>query len=295
MSPTRLARDPYPGINPHLNSLLQTPGTDQQPALWPTFHGRHITYLCDFLNEQLPSHYMAFSEQSLQVRGSDWDGEIVVKRPEPDVSILQQTPLPIPAISSRAMTKPTWQLTIAETLDPARKLSAVVIRSVDHQALLGKIVTRIELLSPDNKHGGSGYVAYLDKRIETLQSGVPLVEIDYLHETPSLIQGIPIYPTDPAAYPYAVAISDPRSDGWQTGVVAVHGFHTDDALPTVAIPLSGAETIDFALNPVYQHTFARGRWENLLDYAQEPIRFATYSPLDQERIRRRINEIAAAR
>lgn len=38
------ARNLYAGINPHLNSLLQTRGTwERSPSLWPSFHTDHIT------------------------------------------------------------------------------------------------------------------------------------------------------------------------------------------------------------------------------------------------------------
>src|SRR5258705_2775633 len=90
----RVVHNPYPGINAHLNSLLQTPGTIEQPALWHTFHTRHITHLCDFLNEQLPEGYIAFAEQSLQSRTADNSGMIRLRKPEPDVSIFQHSMSP---------------------------------------------------------------------------------------------------------------------------------------------------------------------------------------------------------
>lgn len=228
----------YQGINPHLNSALQTPGTDAQPALWPAFHSAHITHLVDLLNETLPDGYVAFDEQSLQI----WRDN-----------------------------HPT----------PEERHNAVAIRKVGIQAALGNVVTRIELLSPANKPGGAHYRAYYEKRIEALQSGVPLVELDYLHESPPTIPHMPIYPLDDDAYPYYLAIHDPRPE-WRKGIVRVFGFRVGDAIPTLAIPLDGQDTIAFDFDYAYQYTFQRRRWGHLVDYQHVPVRFETYRADDQK-------------
>ena len=54
-------------------------------------------------------------------------------------------------------------------------------------------ITRIELLSPANKFGGSHAAIYLMNRQRTLEAGINMVELDYLHETRSPIQAIPDY------------------------------------------------------------------------------------------------------
>jgi hypothetical protein len=272
----------YPGVNAHLNSLLQSPGTAAQPALWATFHSRLITYLCDFLNEVLPDNYVAFSEHSLQTRGDDWGGEIVVSRLNPDVTVLQQAPSQ--AWERAPVPQPVLTLTIEETIDPELRLSAILIRETEAQNVTGVAVTRIELLSPANKPGGSKYAAYISRRIEALESGLPLIEIDLLHETPSPLRNVPVYPHAASSKPYYVALSDPHP-GMQQGKVGIFNFHTGEVIPKLPIPLANDETIVFDLNRVYQHTFTAGRWYKFVDYAQEPVRIETYSPDDQARIR----------
>jgi hypothetical protein len=234
----------FPGINPYLNSLLQTRGTDVQPSLWPAFHSTHVNHIADFLNQQLPPNYTAYSEQALQVGKSG---------------------------------------------EPVKRLVGVVIRTVDEDAKLGRVVTRIELLSPSNKPGGSDASAYEDKRIETLEDRIPLIEIDYLHETPPVIHNVPDYPNDPGAYPYMMIVSDPRPT-WDIGKVAVYGFGVDQVLPTIPIPLLDDEKIAFNFNAVYQHTFIARRFHNLIDDAEEPVRFHTYRRDDQAYIRERMAE-----
>jgi len=276
----------YPGINPHLNSLLQTPGTEQQPSLFPTFHATHINHIADVLNEQLPSNYTAYPEQSLQVRGVEWGGQVVVSRPEPDVSIFQKSSSTT-IIQGAARVLPTWEAAIADVIEPVRHPNAVIIRETRLQTTLGRIVARIELLSPSNKTS----VSYDEKRVEAIENGTPLIEIDYLHETPSPIPQLPTYPGHDKAYPCYVAVSDPRPT-WEDGRIKAYGFHFEMPAATFPIPLMGEEEILFDLNEAYTRTFTSRRFGNLVDYALEPERMDMYSASDQQRIRRRMGEIA---
>lgn len=277
----------YRGVNPNLNSLLQTPGTDSEPSLWGAFHATHLAHLADFLNQQLPPGYAAYTEQSLQVRGIEWgeDEPVEKHRPRPDVSIFQQQP------SGVAVPAPTWQAAITETITELKRPTAVVIRYQEQPPRLGQIVTRIELLSPSNKPGGGHASAYETKRIETLETGIPLIELDYLHETPAVIHTLPVYPDDPASHPWTIALSDPRPV-WQKGKVLVYGTHVDEPLPIAPIPLANGETLLFNYDPVYQYSFRARRYASLIDYSIPPVRLHTYSPADQAKIHQRMAEIA---
>lgn len=145
-SPIKTLKNHYRGVNPHLQSLLQTPGSeDEGLSLWPSFHSRHVTHIADFLMEVLPPGYAAYAEQSLQTRAADVE---------------------------------------AETVDLTEDVvKAVMIREVRQDARLGRVVTRIELLSPSNKPGHVGYEAYRKARNDALYSRAPLIELDYLHES----------------------------------------------------------------------------------------------------------------
>ncbi|MBZ0290259.1 MAG: DUF4058 family protein, partial [Anaerolineae bacterium] len=135
--------NPYPGVNAHLNSLLQTPGTFDQPAVWRSFHSRHIAHIADALNEQLPPRYVAFTEQSLQTHELSIVGAPGLDSPRPDVSIFQTHGA---GGHATAALTPTWEATIAELNDPVDEPFAVIIREVLDQQTLGRVVTRIELL-----------------------------------------------------------------------------------------------------------------------------------------------------
>jgi Protein of unknown function (DUF4058) len=284
-----MRENPYPGINAHLNSLLQTPGTREQTAIWPSFHSNHIAHIVDALNEGLPSQYLALGEQSLQTRDLDMGGAIEVRHPVPDVSVYQRGQSAMPAGEVLILT-PTWEGRVVDVFEPMPQPKAVIIRELLPQGKLGNIVTRIELLSPSNKPSGSNYTSYAAKRVEAIDTGVPLVEIDYLHESPSLILQLPVYPSQANAYPYSIIVSDPRPN-WSEGKVRVYGFGLRDAIRAFPVPLAGDETIVFDLNPVYQHTFRAGRWGDLLDYRAAPERFETYSVEEQEFIRRVMDQV----
>lgn len=278
-----MRENPYPGVNAHLNSLLQTPGDDEQTAIWPSFHSQHIAHIVDALNAALPGQYFALAEQSLQTRGPDVGGAIGVQRAKPDVSVYQTGQAATPAAQAAAVGV-TWEAALAEVLEPIKPLRAAVIRELLPQKKLGRVVARIELLSPANKPGGSYYEVYAVKRVEAVEMDVPLVEIDYLHETPSPVLQLPAYPSDPNAYPYSILVSDPRPD-WMQGKFRMYGFGVGELIKSFPLPLAEEEKLHFDLNAVYQHTFKAGRWGDLLDYTLEPERFATYRADDQMRIR----------
>jgi hypothetical protein len=284
-----MRENPYPGINAHLNSLLQTPGTDDQPAIWHTFHTQHVANIGEALNAQLPDHYIAFSEQSLQKRTIEDDfGTIEVHRPQPDVTVFQQGTGRTPEAVAIA---PTWQARIADVLEPVKQPRAVVIREVSSQGKLGRVVTRIELLSPSNKPFHRHYPAYEARRMEAIDSDVPLIEIDYLHESRSVLLQLPIYPTASNSHPFSIIVSDPRPN-WSEGKVSVYAFDAAEPIARFPVPLANDEQIVFDLTPVYQHTFRAGRWGNLLDYTTTPERFETYHVNDQQRIRDIMTKVA---
>lgn len=263
--------NPYKGIHAHLNSRLQSPG------MWTPFHQMHITFLVQFLNRALPDQYRAIPERSLQIKIDD----IEQSRPRPDVTVYEQyesTAVPSPAVA----TKPAWQIDLTAETEP-EMYPAIVIRTAD-DPLFGKVVTRIELLSPSNKPGGAGYAAYRLKRGEALKSDVPLVEIDYLHESRSPIENAPVYPTDAAAFPYTITVTKPQQQ------VSGYTARVDNPLPTVPIPLLGDAFANFSFDDVYQYTIGEEPWRTLItrdiDMQQPPVRFETYSADDQARVRR---------
>lgn len=293
MAGIQTAKNLYQGINPHLNSLLQTPGNETDgPSLWPGFHANHISHIADKLNEVLPPNYVAIPDQSLQIKAEDIELAFATrtKKREPDVSIYGEK---AGGLATASASPATLTLALNETLDIDEDfVTAVVIRDMSEGQRLGKVVTRLELLSPSNKPGHYGYEHYRDNRIEAVYSGIPLIEIDYLHETPPPVMKCPIYPRQASSHAYNIYVNLPH-----VNKVIIHGFDVDALFPNVVIPLSGDDEIVFDFGLVYQHTYRTMRWgtyPQLVDYTQIPPRFETYSSADQERIRLKMAAIQSA-
>jgi hypothetical protein len=243
------------------------------------------------LNRQLPAGYIAVNEQSLQILGTE-NGGVPVKR-VPDITIYgEERGRPEPR--SESVASPTWEI-ITDITGPDESLvdAVVIYQQQSGHGLWGKAVTRIELLSPSNKRGGSNFPHYRIKRLECLKEGIPLIEIDYLHESISPIPQSPSYPTQSDSHAYYIAVTDPRHDPSQV-ITRAYGFDVDYALPTITIPLGGEDEMPFDFGEPYQRAYELGPWFAVVDYEQEPVRFDTYREDDQQRIRARMQAVMQA-
>lgn len=282
----------YPGINAHLNSVLQN-----ERGAWRPFHSSHITDLTRALDEILPEGYLALNEQSLQISElippvglSPRNKDII-----PDVTVFRTRSSLRPEASAVALsaTPPSRTVSIEEWLTAEDFLQGVMIYQATEGNLLGRPITRIELLSPANKPGGSHNVHYTAKRSETLRSGLRLVEIDYLHQTPPIMLNLPSYSDqEEGASPYYVLVSDPRPT-FEQGKTDVYEFGVDDPLPVIPVPLAGEDTVLLNLGEVYNRTFAGSRFFHMVvNYETDPPHFDRYTPADRALIRARLAVVA---
>jgi Protein of unknown function (DUF4058) len=279
-----IEHNPYRGVNAHLNSFLQLEG-------WETFHTAFINEMSQFIDRILPSNYYAVSEKSLQITFETIEGLILNRsgRVVPDTGIFQTAVSTEPLISPQTAA-PEMQMPLL--VDEEETINATLIYHVEGGRFPGTPITRIELLSPSNKQGGSGYLTYLGKRSQTLRSGLRLVEIDFMHEQPPISRQLPSYPDrDPGAFPYMILVNDPRPT-LREGQTAFYGSHVDDPLRIIRVPLADDDVIAVDFDAVYNQTFESYRvFRMLVDYNLEPARFQTYSPEDQQRIRAKMAEI----
>jgi hypothetical protein len=277
-----MQKNPFIGINPYINSWLQTPSDADGLAGWGAFHASHVVVMAEVLQETLPEHYVAFAEQSIQLTGWDWDMGQIDRPRKPDVTILQTRAKSALAELQNAPV-PTMVFDLDELDDFPEPIKRVVIREF-REGRVGKPVTAIELLSPTNKLPKSDYYLYLRKRQEVLASGVSLVEVDYLHESRPILPQIPQYPDQPNAHPYYVLVTDVR-DTQPRKTVNVFAFGVDEAIPHVPIPLAGDDSVMFDLARAYALTIGRGAWGRLIDSMIEDnlhtARFESYHPKDQ--------------
>jgi hypothetical protein len=267
----KLLSNPFFGVNPLLMSLMQ--GEESYAG----FHGNYASYLTGHLNQVLPLHYQARTEDSIMLLGTDFQ----VQTRYPDVLIEQLEPhsSQMPALSVVA---PSLEL------DYEPEASAGFPKSVLIEALFESTpqpITVIEILSPSNKT--SHRQEYRYKRQQLLSANLALVEVDWLHESPSVIPHLPPYPRHPKASPYHIAVTNPRL----SAKTQVYQVQIEQALPQLALPLLGQETVPCDFEAVYQETFLKGRYGNSVDYRQAPPRLASYAPHDQEKIRAAVARI----
>ncbi|MBI1279301.1 MAG: DUF4058 family protein [Anaerolineaceae bacterium] len=277
----------YHGVNAHLNSLLQ-----HEYGGWEVFHNSHITDILRAVDVALPVGYLAEAERGLQIRTIQIDEEDAyfrMKRPRPDITIHHTDPIAERKIGPLGLDAaiPTREYPALASLEYGEDvyLNAVVIREILETGEIGKPITWIELLSPTNKPPGQGFVQYREKRITALKSGIALVEIDYLHETRSPISNSLSYlDREDGATPYMITITNPRPD-LQLGRTQEFGFHVDQAIPTVKIPLKGTDSITVNFQTVYNQTYESIKvFSYRVDYDSLPVGMDNYDATDQKQI-----------
>jgi Protein of unknown function (DUF4058) len=281
-----LRENQYRGVNAHLQSHFQSEGG------WEMFHAAHITHLAEKLDTLLPEGYYALNEKSLQLSAMDFEsGDIKHSRMRPDITILREA-FPDPTDRSPQSGTPFATLPLIRIALEDDPLDAVLIYQED-DANTVTLVTRLEVLSPTNKPPGSHYRQYLRKRNDTLNARINLVEVDYLHETRLPTTLLPIYPYEVDSAPYLILVNRPSGKKADEKTLA-YQFSVDSDIPIIDIPLAGKEVLPLDMNPIYNQTFASNRYYGikLVDYSELPVRFDSYSPADQQRIRERMTAIA---
>ncbi len=290
----RSVKNQYLGINAHLHSRWQAQGG------WPEFHSGYVWNLFNALKLLLlPIGYTAAVESSLQIRRLDLPG--TVDRPQSDVTIYDPDPIrPFYRRSeafSSAADEMVMPITDALLEPPISEKTYNAIKIYEVRAEAGDPVVWIELLSPSNKPGGSDAAEYLRKRDKLVESGIALVEIDYLHESPPTVRSLPVYRPDqntPHARPYHILIFDPRPN-LNEGILRIAGFDVDAPIPTLTIPLNDDDLLTFDFGPPYHRTLAEALYGlEVVDYGQLPVHFERYHARDQARIANRILAVLRA-
>jgi hypothetical protein len=277
------AHNLYPGINAHLNSYLQA-----ERGGWRSFHAEHIIDLARVINEKLPTGYFTRPEMSLQIDEVEaFSGFKQAGYTIPDTMIYQGRSLPRSGVDDTPMVAvPVMELPLIETVDEEDTLTGLMIYRMGGINEDERPVTRVELLSPANKPGGSHFDQYLAKRISTLKAGLRLVEIDYLHETRPVTRRQPSYKDyHQGASPYMILIHKPYPT-FEAGLTQFYPIAVDEPLPHIAIPLLGADRVIANLGEAYRRTYENSTYYPIrMDYTTEPINFDRYHADDQVRIR----------
>lgn len=151
---------PFPGMDPYI----------ERPEIWPDFHNQLISAIKALLQPLLRPRYAAITEDRLFVVESD--------RPiRPDVAVVRASPAQPPKGAATAVLEVDAPAVFELWREEIRQPLVQIIEP----AVGGRVVTAIEVLSPDNKAAGPGRTSYLRKREEFWSAGTNLVEIDLLH------------------------------------------------------------------------------------------------------------------
>ncbi len=145
---------PFPGMNPYFEEQ------------WFQVHPCMIAASLSRLQRQMPPDLRVSIEQGMKISTRFTDDKGI----QPDVSVWK-----VREDTLLASAPPNFAPPIV------RDVTAPKPRHLTIREAAGELVTVIEFLSPTNKHGG-GALAYLQKRLGLIDSGINLVEVDLVRK-----------------------------------------------------------------------------------------------------------------
>jgi hypothetical protein len=237
---------PFPGMDPYL----------ERRALWPDFHDRFITYLGEAVQPFLRPRYAALTQDRLFV--------VEHQRPiRPDVSIIEVRESRDSLRSSAVATMVADEPVVVEIQrEEIRQPFLTIIEPAEGN----RVVTAIEVLSPDNKMAGSGRVSYLAKQEELWLGHANLVEIDLLRAGQSVVR-IPqerLEAVPQRRYLVSVTRNIPTR-------CELYGFSMQQRLPRISLPLaSDDKDLPLDLQQVFTRCWNSGPYPELLHYEDLP-------------------------
>jgi hypothetical protein len=223
---------------------------------WLDVHARLVTYAADLLNSKLPQDLVASTEERVAVEGSEEDHVFA-----PDVRILEPPAdwrvLPEESEEGGAIAMP-YRL-IAQ-IEPVTEHFIKIVEAGNE-----RLISVIEFVSPTNKRG-QGLVAFRDKRVELVDSGVNFVEIDLVRagDWQALLRP---HTTRKRASLYRATVRTPRD----LGAVYLQPIRLQDKLPDIHIPLRRDDPkLMLELQPLLDRAYDNGRYARRIDYHRDP-------------------------
>lgn len=232
-------KNPFPGVNPFIEA----------EGFWEDFHRRFVSYLCEAMLTRLPERYDARIDERVDLVDPDTGKSVRI----PDVSVLDRkhssARLGIESESvSTVATAEVEQLPVEEYREVW-----IDVRDMRDNSL----VTSIEVLSPTNKSPG-GFNTFKHKRLQLLEGGASLVDIDLLLAGERLHFRQPLPPADYYTF-ISRSVRRPKTE--------VIAWPVQAALPSVPIPLRSPDPdLIIDLQEVYRTTFERGQYPRRLRY-----------------------------
>ena len=231
---------PFPGMDPYLE------------AHWRDVHTRLMTYLCDQIQDQLPTNLVARVEESVSV-----DEDFELRRIAPDVSVVEDFEGATLGSSAASVAIAEPLLVLEEVPQTARHVQILDLSSGE------RVITAIEVLSLTNKLTQSGREEYRRKQRDYLAAGVNLVEIDLLRGG-QYVLAAPLEFIPPAKRRTSMMCVRTRTR------TKVFGAALPEPLPVIPIPLRPTDR-DVSLNiqQLIHQVYDRGRYSKL-NYQHDP-------------------------
>jgi hypothetical protein len=233
---------PFPGMDPYLEGYL-----------WADVHNALASKIRQFLTPQLRPRYTARLEIYL-VEDPNPEAEIGILYPDVEVLLQRQAP-PTPLPTSTVATTPA-PITLPILTSIEVRIPSIEIRDTANNVL----ITSIEILSPVNKRE-PGLNQYRQKRQRLYQSGVHLIELDFLrrgtrpYQHPRLSESL-----------YLVTLirgQTPSADFWTLGL--------RDRLPIIPVPLCSPDSdVILDLSLALQEIYDEAAYDLSIDYQQPP-------------------------
>jgi hypothetical protein len=234
---------PFPGMDPYI----------ERPAIFPDFHDHFATVIKGMLQPLLRPRYVAILRDRLYVVEAD-------QARYPDVAVVR-TRLKGPKAGGAAVldvdTPAIFEVYREEVRQP--------LIEIVEPAAENRIVTAIEILSPDNKQPGPGRASYLAKRDQYEASATNVVEIDLLREglLTVWLKGNELDLLDPWRYMVAVSRYPTLHE--------IYAFPLERRLPKIAVPLAYDDSdVPLDLQAAFTRCWDEGGYPELLHYERPP-------------------------
>jgi hypothetical protein len=219
-----------------------------------------MVYACNQVNAQLPDDLQARVEESSSVEIDEQTARTVY----PDVRVVEEPDEPWAVHESAVSTVALAEPFVVKIEDEPRTERHLEIVDTTEG---GRVVTAIEILSPANKVGLDGCVAYRRKQREYLDAKVNLVEIDLIRQGEFML-AIPERRVPAACRtPYRICVRRAT----RPEQAEVYAVPLRLPLPNIGIPLRPADDdVVLQLQPLIDDCYRDGRYHRI-NYRVEPV------------------------
>ena len=234
-----MATSPFPGMDPYVERY------------WNDVHGSLITYIKDALNEALPSRFRAALQDRVIIASVE---DPLAGTRFPDVAVVEA---PFASSAPTASRSPHGQVRAPELVryktEPLTQYSIEIVDSQSRE----KVITAIEVLSPENKRPGDGMRKFEEKQEDYRRAKVSRVNIDLLREGHRFFEFPARLLKPDQVKPYYVTIY--RAD--KPGECEFYAIDLRDPLPIIGIPLRIEDRdVQLDLQSLIQHVYHTGRF-----------------------------------